>query len=94
MRQTQSKYFSECDVCWHMACDGCIIGPTINEENGRLHDYWLCPCCEGWTPTTSAGARVSANYIGRCINYIRAFDLSNFERHQLLQASWRNQRKE
>ena len=41
-RHMQSKYSSQCDACWHMACDACIIGPVI--YNGD--DYWMCPCCE------------------------------------------------
>jgi hypothetical protein len=41
-RHMQSKYFSQCDACWHMACDACIIGPVIYNDN----DYWMCPCCE------------------------------------------------
>ena len=42
-KQTLYKYFSECDACWHAACDGCIREIIIDN-----HDYWLCPCCRWW----------------------------------------------
>jgi hypothetical protein len=42
-KQTLYKYFSECDACWHAACDGCIRKIIIDD-----HDYWLCPCCRWW----------------------------------------------
>ena len=53
-KQMQNKYFSECDACWHKACDW-----SIREIMFNSYDYWLCPCCLGWEVLGAAAPLVS-----------------------------------